>query len=148
MRAKFRLTALLIPLLAAAPALADLTAARAEPNLEKRSRKALENAEKVLNAARQAYQNGDLGKTDAALEELGESVALASESLKQTGKNPARSPKHFKHAEIKTRALLRRLDNFRDHMGVDERETLDRVRAVIDKINQELLQGIMGGKKK
>jgi len=147
-RAKFRLTALLIPLLAAAPALADLTAARAEPNLEKRSRKALENAEKVLNAARQAYQNGDLGKTDAALEELGESVALASESLKQTGKNPARSPKHFKHAEIKTRALLRRLDNFRDHMGVDERETLDRVRAVIDKINQELLQGIMGGKKK
>jgi len=146
--AKSRVTALLISLLAAAPALADLTAALAERNLEKRSRKALENAEKVLNAARQAYQNGDLRKTEAALDEVGESVVLADESLKQTGKNPARSPKHFKHAEIKTRALLRRLDDFRDHMGVDDRETLDRVRAVIDKINQELLLGIMGGKKK
>jgi len=146
--AKFRLMAFLIPLLAAAPALADLTAARAEPNLEKRSRKALENAEKALNAARQVYQNGDLDKADAALAELGESVALADESLKQTGKNPARSPRHFKHAEIKTRALLRRLNDFREHMGVDDRETIDRVRAVIDKINQELLLGIMGGKKK
>jgi hypothetical protein len=75
-------------------------------------------------------------------------VILADESLKQTGKNPARSPKHFKHAEIKTRLLLRRLNDFREHMGVDDRETIDQVRAIIDKINQELLLGIMGGKKK
>ena len=148
MSAKFRLMAFLIQLLAAVPALADLTAARAEPNLEKRSRKALENAEKALNAARQAYKNGDLDKADATLAEVGESVTLADECLKQTGKNPARSPKHFKQAEIKTRALLRHLNDFREHMGVDDRETIDKVRAVIDQINQELLLGIMGGKKK
>lgn len=134
--------------LAAGPAWADLTAARAEPNLEKRSRKALENADRAAAAARQAYRNGDWKQCQGALEEIGESVMLAYESLKQTGKDPARSPKHFKYAEIKTRGLLRRLDDFRQEMSVDDRETLDRVRAVIDRIHRELLEGIMGGKKK
>ncbi len=141
-------SAVLAIALAAGPAWADLTAARAEPNLEKRSRKALDNADRAAAAARQAYRNGDLRQSQAALEEIGESVLLAHESLKQTGKNPARSPKHFKHAEIKTRGLLRRLDDFRQEMSIDDRETLDRVRAVIDRIHRELLEGIMGGKKK
>lgn len=143
-----RWAVLLLALLAAAPALADLSAARAEPNLEKRSRKALENAERVFSAARQAYRKGDVTQAQAALEEVRESVVLANESLKQTGKNPSRSPKHFKRAEIKTRGLLRRMEDFRLQMSFDDRETLDRVRAVIDKIHQELLLGIMGGKKK
>ena len=134
--------------LASAPARADLTAARAEPNLEKRSRKALDNADRAVTAARQAYRNGELQQSLAALEEVGESVLLAHESLRQTGKNPARSPKHFKHAEIKTRGLLRRLDDFRQEMSVEDREALDRVRAVIDRVHRELLEGIMGGKKK
>lgn len=124
------------------------SAARAEPNLEKRSRKALENADRAFAAACQAYRSGDLQRTQAALEEVGESVALAHESLKQTGKNPSRSPKHFKHAEIKTRALLRRLDDFRLDMSFEDRDTLDRVRSAIDQVHSELLQGIMGGKKK
>lgn len=142
-----RWSVLLVALLAA-PALADLSAARAEPNLEKRSRKALENAERVFAAAREAYRKGDVSQSQAALEEVRESVVLANESLKQTGKNPSRSPKHFKRAEIKTRGLLRRMEDFRLQMSFDDRETLDRVRAVIDKIHQELLLGIMGGKKK
>ena len=145
---KMGLTAVLTALLAAAPALADLTAALAEPNLEKRSRKALENAEKVLSGARQAYRGGSLKQAEAALEEVRESVLLAHESLKQTGKDPSRSPKHFKHAEIKTRGLLRHLDDFRQNMGIDDRETLDRVRAFIDKVQKELLMGIMRGKKR
>ena len=140
--------AVLAVALAAAPAWADLSAARAEPNLEKRSRKALDNAEQAAAAARQAYRDGDLKPALAALEEVGESVLLAHESLKQTGKNPSRSPKHFKNAEIKTRGLLRRLDDFRLEMSIDDRETLDRVWAVIDQVHRELLQGIMGGKKK
>lgn len=138
----------LVVALAAGPAWADLTAARAERNLEKRSRKALENADRAAAAARQAYRNGDLKQSQAALEEVGESVLLAHESLKQTGKDPARSPKHFKHAEIKTRALLRRLDDFRQEMSIEDRDALDRVRAVIDRIHRELLEGILGGRKK
>lgn len=127
---------------------AGLSAARAEPNLEKRSRKALDNADQAFAATRQAYRGGDLKQAQAALEEVRESVVLAHESLKQTGKNPSKSPKHFKHAEIKTRALLRRLDDFRQEMSFEDRDTVEEARGVIEKIRQELLLGIMGGRKK
>ena len=143
-----RLAAVLAAFLAAAPALADLTAARAEPNLEKRSRMALDNAEQVLRLAKEAYSQGDIQRTQAALEELRDSVLLAHESLRQTGKNPSRSPKHFKHAEIKTRGFLRQLGDFRETMSWEDRDALDQVRAAIEKVHQELLLGIMGGKKK
>ena len=57
-------------LLSCARLLADLAQVRAEPNLEKRSRIALENAEHSLKASRQAYEGGDLKLTG----ELGDSA--------------------------------------------------------------------------
>lgn len=126
---------------------ADLSAALAERNLEKRSRKALENAERVFKVAQQAYQRGDLERTQAALAEVRESVELAHLSLKQTGKNPARSPKHFKHAEIKTRELLRRMSHFQDQMAFDDRQLVEPVRERVHAIHEELLLGIMAKKK-
>ncbi len=128
----------------AAPAHADLTAARAEPNLERRSRKALDNAAATLKAAEKVYRQGDLKQAQVLLAEVRESVELAHESLKQTGKNPSRSPKHFKHAEIKTRELVRRMGDFREHMAIDDREVVDQVRARVQEIHDELLRGIMG----
>lgn len=143
-----RLVAVLAAFLAAAPALADLSAARAEPNLERRSRKALDNADEALRLAKEAYSRGDIQRTNAALEELRDSVLLAHESLRQTGKNPSRSPKHFKYAEIKTRGFVRQLEDFRLTMSWEDRDALDQVRTAIEKVHQELLLGIMGGKKK
>lgn len=143
-----RLSVLLTAVLLVTPMRGDLSAARAEPNLERRARKALDNAEKVFKTAQEAYGSGDLQQTQAALEEVGESVILANDSLKQTGKNPSRSPKHFKNAEIRIRALLRRLDDFRQQMSLDDREVLDKIRGPIQRVHEELLAGIMGGKKK
>lgn len=136
--------AALLPLVAAA----DLSSALAERNLEKRSRKALENAEQAMKAAQQAYQQADLPRTQAALEELRASVELAHRSLKETGKDPLRSPKHFKHAEIKTRGLLRRLDHLRERMAFEDRQMTEPVRAAIAAVHEELLLGIMGKKSK
>lgn len=143
-----RLVISLAGLLAVVPLRADLAAVRAEPNLERRAGKALDNADRVLKAAQEAYRTGDSNETLAAFDELRESVALADDSLKQTGKNPSRSPKHFKRAEIRTRALLRRLNDFRPQMSPDDREPLEKAEAAIQKIHEELLEGIMGGKKK
>ena len=89
---------------------ADLTQVQAEANLERRSRSALDHAEQTLKTARQAYDHGDLKATEAALAEVKEAVDLADASLKATGKSPRKSPKYFKHAEIKTRQLLKKLD--------------------------------------
>src|SRR5689334_20331823 len=90
----------------------DLAPVRSEPNLERRSERALDNAEIALAAVHEAYAATDLDKTQAALDEARESVDLAYQSLKDSGKEP-RNNKFFKRAEMRTRELLRRLENIR-----------------------------------
>jgi hypothetical protein len=143
---------ILLPMLAAAqkgsgtPA-DDLSRLQSEPNLEKRAHAALENAEEALRLARDAYTSGDPAAAESRVEEVGQSVEMADTTLKQTGKNPSRSPKHFKYAELRTRELLRKLDGFRDDMSVADRPALDRVIATVQKIHDAWLEGIMGKKK-
>lgn len=126
----------------------DLARIQTETNLEKRARAALDNADDALKLAREAYQKADSTEANARLSEIEQSVVLADESLKATHKNPSRSPKHFKQAEMRTRELLRKLDGFRDEMSVTDRPALDRVASAVQKIHDALLDGIMGGKKK
>ena len=125
----------------------DLARVHAEPHPDKRAHAALENAEDALRQAREAYAKGDTDGTAARLEEVGQSVEMADSSLKQTGKNPSRSPKHFKFAELKTRELLRKLEGFRDEMSVADRPVLDRVAGTVQRIHDALLEGIMGKNK-
>jgi predicted lipoprotein len=94
---------------AAGPLHADLKAALAEHDLGRRSKLALDNAGSALKAAREAYQKEDNAALAAAVQELQESVDLAWDSLESTGKNPRKSPRWFKQAEIETRSLLKKL---------------------------------------
>ena len=127
---------------------ADLAEVKAEPNLEKRSKLALDNAGAALKSARAAYANGDNAKVPALVKEVSESVDLAQTSLQQTGKNPRKSPKYFKHAEIETRALLKRIEAFQDEMNVADRPQLDALRIRVQQVHDDLLMGIMEGKHK
>jgi hypothetical protein len=119
----------------------------AEPNLEKRSEKALQHAGKVLTAAWASYKAGDAKGSKTGLEEVRESVELAMKSLQESGKNPRKSPKYFKRAELKTRELVRRLDSFSHDAALDDRPPIDKLKARIQEIHDELLQGIMGKRK-
>ena len=125
---------------------ADLQQAKAEPNLEKRSKLALDNAAQALKAAREAYAKGDIAQVKELAAEIGESVQLADTSLRETGKNPRKSPKWFKRAEIATRDLLRRLDAFQQEMSFADRAFLDPVKAKVQKVHDKLLLGVMEGK--
>ncbi len=127
---------------------ADLQVARTEPNLEKRSKLALENAEQVLKDARDAYAKGDNARVAALASEISESVELANTSLQETGKNPRKSPKWFKRAEIVTRDLLRRLDAFQQEMNVADRPMLEKVKTKVQQVHDSLLLGVMEGKQK
>jgi hypothetical protein len=120
----------------------DLTGVKSEPNLERRSDRALENANAAMDAARAAYDQGDIDKAQTALDELKESVSLSYQSLEDTGKSP-RNNAHYKTAEKATRALLRRLESFRDTVSVAERDVVETVRAHVSEIHDELLNGIM-----
>jgi hypothetical protein len=139
---------LVLGLAAAGSASADLTRALKEPNLEKRSQLALENATAAYKAAREAYRKGETDRVVTLVAEIQESVELANTSLTQTGENPRKSPKWFKRAEIETRDLLKRLDTFEHEMGFNDRPMLEKVKAKVQQIHDELLVGLMEGKRK
>lgn len=140
--------ALALTLAGGAAASTELDAVRAEANLEKRSKLALDNATSALRSAREAYQAGDTATVTAKTDEIGESVDLAYNSLTETGKNPRKSPKWFKHAEMETRELTRRLEDFAQQMNFNDRAILDKIRARVEQVHDELLTGLMEGRKK
>jgi hypothetical protein len=124
----------------------DLAGVKSEPNLEKRSERALDNANLALDAARDAYGRGEFEHSKAELEEVGASVDLAYESLQQTGKDPRRNGK-FKQAELRTRELLRRLEGFGQTMSFADRSILDKIRDRVSTVHDDLLDGIMSKRK-
>ncbi len=129
------------------PLCADLKQAQAEPNLEKRSKLALDNAITVLQAARHAYRDGDNEKAAALTAEVQESVELAFASLQQTNKDPRRSPRCFKSAEMATRDLLRKIESPAGHK-LATHPMLDKVKEETKQVHDDLLLGLMEGKKK
>ena len=135
-------------LLAAVPLQADLARVLAESNLEKRSQLALDNAVAAYKSARTAYEKGELEEVAAAAKEIQESIELAYTSLTKTGKDPRKSPKWFKKAEIATRDLLRRLESFQQEMGFSDRPLFDPVKNRVAQVHDELLVGLMEGKRK
>ncbi|HEY1758809.1 MAG TPA: hypothetical protein VGG72_25780 [Bryobacteraceae bacterium] len=126
----------------------DLTTIQTEPNLEKRSERALDNANLALDAARDDYNSGNFDKSQNELQEVCDSVDLAYQSLSDTGKDPRKDPRFFKRAELRTRELLRRLEGVGQGMSQIDRGTLDKVRARISEVHDNLLNGIMTKKKK
>ena len=139
----------LVILLAVTAALqADLKRAMAEPDLEKRSKLALDNAFAAYQSARDQYLKGELEQSKIYIDEIGQSVELAYQSLNATGKNPRRSPKYFKSAELSTRDLVRRLAGFQEQMSYDDRHLLDPLKERVQQVHDELLLGLMEGKKR
>jgi len=127
---------------------ADLASIRQEPNLERRSQLAIENAGAVLDTARSSYQAGDNDKTQAALHEVEESVNLAYESLLETGKEARRNPKFFKRTELATRQLLRRMEGLVESMSFQDRALAERVRDRVATVHDDLVNDIMSKKRK
>jgi hypothetical protein len=140
----------LLALLISAPVFlrANLEEARAEPNLERRSNLALVNAVTALKEAREAYRNGDSQMTTERIAEVQESVELGYDSLVKTGKDPRKSPKWFKRAEISTRDLVRSMESFEHDMSFTDRPMLQKAKDRVQQIHDELLTGLMEGKHK
>jgi phytoene dehydrogenase-like protein len=139
---------LVFAMAAAGVARADLKAALAERDLGRRSKLALDNAASAMKEARAAFEKGDNEKLAEYAREVQESVDLAYESLQSTGKDPRKSPKWFKHAEIETRDLLKKVDTLQHDLSFQDRPLLDKLKARVQQVHDELLLGLMEGKKK
>ncbi len=140
---------LTLALLLAAHAAADgpLDAARAEPNLEKRSEKALQAAQKTLDTLRRTGDLSDRAGVQAALNGIRDGVELCVDSLEESGKNPRRSPKYFKRAEISLRKLNRQLEDLRVALSADDRAPVAALLAYTVRVQEDLLLGIFTKKK-
>lgn len=132
-------------LLSGALAAADLAAVKAEPNLEKRSEKALVYAGEVLTAMRTELDQNDVEKIKDQLKEFQSAVDLSVDSLAATGKNARKNPKFFKRAELRLRELQRRLETFRRDLSFDDRPVLDGVLSHVGKKIDELVEATLRG---
>lgn len=122
---------------------ASIEAVMAEPDLEKRSDRALQFAHGSLDGARKAYDAGDLAAMRKSLATTLEGVDLSWDSLQASGKNPRRSPKYFKRAEIEVRKLLKRLTDLRETVGVDDRPIVAEAQTQAAKAHDRLVAAIM-----
>jgi hypothetical protein len=121
----------------------DLASVKLEPNLERRSERALDNASVAMDTARDVSTAGEPEKVKAALEELRDSVDLAYQSLVESGKSARRNPKFFKRAELKTRELMRRLEGLVQAADSEDRAFVESVRERVSKVHDDLIKDIM-----
>jgi hypothetical protein len=125
----------------------DLASVKLEPNPEKRSDLALENANGALDRAREASSAGDAQKLSEALNEVVESVGLAYDSLEASGKE-ARNSRFFKRAEVRTHEMVRRLSDMARAVSLEDQPLIEKVRDRVSEVHDNLLEGIMSKKKK
>jgi hypothetical protein len=133
----------LLFLFVALTAFADLQSVLNEPNLERRSDKALANADAILNEARKQYQAQDTKGFESSLKEVHESVELSYKSLKDSGKVARKSPKYFKRAEMKLRGISKRLDNLEKDLLIDERSQVSALKKRVDELSDQIVLDIM-----
>ncbi len=124
----------------------DLGTAKFEHDPEKRSERALDAADRRLNASRDSYAAGDYKTALAGVNEIRESVDLARQSLADSHKNPRKS-KYYKRAELRLRELARHLEEFKQEASIDDRPPIDALIAHVNQIHDELLAGILEKKK-
>ena len=125
------------------PVWADLAEIKAEPSAEKRAMMALDYAGKSLISVREHLQASGIDELKKGLTEFQDAMDLTMESLEATGKNPAKSPNQFKKAELRIREYMRKLKTLEHDLGFEERALLKPVIERVEKIQDQLVQGIM-----
>jgi len=124
-----------------------LAAISAEREPEKRYWKALEFATATVNTARQQYEAGSLEDFRSSLILVEKSVQLSDKTLRSTGKDPARNPKHFKRAEQRIREILKKLAGLEDTVAVEDRSAVRPIRDSLQKLQEEMVMDIVGRRK-
>lgn len=143
------LTPVCLLLCLAPPALAaqDLEAVMKEPNLTRRSQRALEFAEREMAKAQKIVKEfGSRTELQAALDHVVEGSELALQSLRETGRPPRRLTREYKRGELKTRDFLRRLEDLEKALALDDRPMAEAALKRVTRIHEDFLSGVMGQK--
>lgn len=126
------------------PAAEGLEAIKADPDPQRRYRAALEYSSQQVTAARKAYEEGKPADYAAALKQAVDAVKLCDDTLREPGKNRVRNATHFKRAELKTREIIRRIEQLEKEAAVDDRAPAHAAALEIRKIHDQILTDLMG----
>lgn len=133
-------------IIAASATAFDLNEVKAEPDLEKRAKAALDYANRAITTSREAYTHNEFKKALASLDEVGQAAELCLASLDATGKSARKNPKPFKRAEMQINDLLRRLESLESDFGLDDRPAVSSVTKRLQEIHDALISRIMSKK--
>lgn len=136
---------ILFALAAVGLARADLATVKQEPNLEKRSELALIYADTAIDEAKKVYEQNPK-EFAARVGEVREAVELSYTSLQDSGKRARRSPKYFKRAEHRLRALVKRLEGLEQQVGIEDREPVVDTKKRVNDLHEQVLLDIMSKK--
>jgi hypothetical protein len=125
---------------------ADLTAVKAEPDLNKRAELAMDNAEHSLDGAAKAYNGGNTEQAHAQLADVQASVELACDSLRDT-KSPPRNNKYYKRVELSMRTLLRHIGDLDHLVPYEDQASLEKVQKRVQELHDQILLDIMSKRK-
>ncbi|QOY87346.1 hypothetical protein [Paludibaculum fermentans] len=145
MRGRLWLTAIL--LVGSSLLRADVEELKKEPDLIKRFDRSIELAEAEAKTANTLVkENGSRTELMRALTEIGAATKLALESLRETGKKPAKLTKQYKKGELKTQAVMRQLKDLVLALGFEDRPAAEKIRDEVTVTHEEFLLGVMTGK--
>lgn len=120
---------------------------RKEKNLSRRSERALGYAEESMTKARELTAGlGAREELQRALTGVVEGCELALESLRETGRPPRRLTRQYKRGELRTRDLIRQLENLAHALGLDDRPAAEEARKKVSVIHEKFLSGVMDKK--
>lgn len=126
---------------------ADLDAVKKEPDLEKRSDRALDVAMETLKVARALpSEGGSLADLEKSMDTMIEAVELSLKSLRDTGKKPNKLVRSYKRGELKTREMQKHLGNLIQALDFDNRPPAEKAQARLNVLHDEFLFGVMSGK--
>jgi len=124
----------------------DLDAVRKEPDLQKRSELALDAAAAALKDARALpTEGGSVADLKKDMDTMVQAVELSLQSLRDTGKRPSKLGKYYKKGELRTRDMLRQLENLVQAIAFDSRPPAEKARDRLVVLHDEFLFGVMSG---
>jgi predicted acylesterase/phospholipase RssA len=126
---------------------ADLEAVKKEPDLERRSEKALDAALEAVKRARTLpAEGGSLADLQKDMDAVIDAVELALQSLRDTGKKPNKLTRSYKRGELKTREIQKHIDILIQALAFDNRPPAEKAQARMNVLHDEFLFGVMSGK--
>jgi len=128
-------------------AAADLDAVKKEPDLLKRSEMALEVAADALKHARELpAEGGSVSDLQKDMDTLVQGVELSLQALHDTGKHPNKLSKYYKKGELRTREMIKHLENLSQAIAFDNRPPAEKAHDRLVVLHDEYLFGVMSGK--